>query len=117
MGRAAIHSGREITWEEMTTSKFQLYPGRIDDLNYDSEPPVKPDANGFYPVPVPGVGTRREPGGSTSPDAMPKPRGPVGKGLAHSFANHAIDSGEDAILRPRKQGRRRSLATSGKPIP
>ena len=55
MGRAAVHSGREITWEEMTNSKFQLYPGKIDDLTYDSEPPVKPDANGFYPVPVPGV--------------------------------------------------------------
>ena len=55
MGRAAVHSGREITWEEMTNSKFQLYPGKIDDLNYDSEPPVKPDADGFYPVPVPGV--------------------------------------------------------------
>ncbi len=55
MGRAAVHSGREITWKEMTESKFQLYPGKIDDLNYDSQPPVKPDADGFYPVPVPGV--------------------------------------------------------------
>jgi hypothetical protein len=45
----------EITWEQMTNSEFQLYPGKIDDLNYDSEPPVKPDADGFYPVPVPGV--------------------------------------------------------------
>lgn len=55
MGRAAVHSGKEITWEEMTNSKFQLYPGKIDDLCYESEPPVKPDADGFYPVPVPGV--------------------------------------------------------------
>jgi predicted dehydrogenase len=55
MGRAAIHSGREITWQEMTNSKLQLYPGKIDDLNYDSVPPVKADENGFYPVPVPGV--------------------------------------------------------------
>jgi len=55
MGRAALHSGREVTWDEMTESKFQLFPGEIDDLDYDSEPPVKPDANGFYPVPVPGV--------------------------------------------------------------
>ncbi len=55
MGRAALHSGKEITWEEMTNSKFQLYPGKIDDLDYDSEPPVKPDADGFYPVPEPGV--------------------------------------------------------------
>ena len=55
MGRAAVHSGKEITWDEMVNSKFQLYPGKIDDLNYDSEPPVKPDENGRYPVPVPGV--------------------------------------------------------------
>ena len=55
MGRAAVHSGREITWDEITKSTAQLFPGKIDDLNYDSEPPVKPDANGFYPVPVPGV--------------------------------------------------------------
>ena len=55
MGRAAVNSGREITWDEMTKSTFQLYPGKIDDLSYDSEPPVKPDADGFYPVPVPGV--------------------------------------------------------------
>ena len=54
MGRAAVHSGKEITWDEMTKSEVQLYPGVIDDLNYDSEPPVKPDKDGFYPVPVPG---------------------------------------------------------------
>jgi predicted dehydrogenase len=54
MGRAAVNSGKEVTWDEMTKSTFQLYPGRVDDLNYDSEPPVKPDENGFYPVPVPG---------------------------------------------------------------
>ncbi len=55
MGRAAVHSGKEITWDEMVNSKFQLYPGKIDDLDYDSEPPVKADENGFYPVPVPGT--------------------------------------------------------------
>jgi hypothetical protein len=55
MGRAAVHSGMEVTWEQMTTSNFQFYPGKIDDLNYDFEPPVKPDADGYYPVPVPGV--------------------------------------------------------------
>ena len=55
MGRAAVHSGMEITWDEMMNSDFQLYPGKVDDLNYDSEPPVKPDEDGFYPVPVPGI--------------------------------------------------------------
>jgi predicted dehydrogenase len=55
MGRAAVHSGKEITWDEMTNSKFQFYPGKIDELDYDCEPPVKPDKDGYYPVPVPGV--------------------------------------------------------------
>ena len=55
MGRAAVHSGREITWEEMNASTFQLFPGGVDDLTYDSVPPVLPDAAGFYPVPKPGV--------------------------------------------------------------
>jgi len=55
MGRAALHSGREITWDEMIASKFRFFPGAIDDLDYGSAPPVLPDADGFYPVPVPGV--------------------------------------------------------------
>lgn len=55
MGRAALHSGREITWEEMNASTFQLFPGGVDNLTYESVPPVLPDARGFYPVPVPGI--------------------------------------------------------------
>lgn len=54
MGRAAAHSGKEITWDEMYNSKFQFVKN-IDDMNYDTPPPVKADANGYYPVPVPGV--------------------------------------------------------------
>ena len=53
MGRAALHSGRVITWDEMYNSKFQFVEN-IDALNYDSEPPVKANADGYYPVPIPG---------------------------------------------------------------
>jgi hypothetical protein len=53
MGRAAMHMGRVITWEEMLKSNFQLCPN-IDAMTEDSPPPVLPDANGRYPVPVPG---------------------------------------------------------------
>ena len=53
MGRAAVHSGKMITWDEMYNSKFQFVKN-IDDMDYDTEPPVKPDANGRYPVPIPG---------------------------------------------------------------
>lgn len=54
MGRAAVHMGRIITWQEIVDSKFQLYPD-LDNLTFASAPPVLPDANGRYPVPVPGV--------------------------------------------------------------
>jgi hypothetical protein len=54
MGRAAVHSGKLITWDQMMNSKFQFCPN-IDALNDDSEPPVRTDAKGHYPVPVPGA--------------------------------------------------------------
>ncbi|MCX6900641.1 MAG: Gfo/Idh/MocA family oxidoreductase [Verrucomicrobia bacterium] len=54
MGRAAVHSGQMITWDQMMNSNFQLCPN-IDSLNADSPAPVKDDAHGRYPVPVPGV--------------------------------------------------------------
>ena len=53
MGRAAMHMGRVITWDEMLKSNFELCPN-IDSMNEDSPPPVLPDANGYYPAPVPG---------------------------------------------------------------
>jgi hypothetical protein len=53
MGRAAMHMGRVITWDEMLKSNFQLCPN-IDTMTEDSPPPVMPDANGIYPAPVPG---------------------------------------------------------------
>jgi predicted dehydrogenase len=56
MGRAAVHSGKMITWDEMMNSEFQFCPN-IDKMDYDTEPPLKPDADGRYPVPVPGVWT------------------------------------------------------------
>ncbi len=53
MGRAAMHMGRVVTWEEMLKSNFQLCPN-IDTMTEDSPPPVMPDANGRYPAPIPG---------------------------------------------------------------
>jgi hypothetical protein len=53
MGRAAMHMGRVITWEEMLKSNFQLCPN-VDTMTEDSPPPILPDANGRYPAPVPG---------------------------------------------------------------
>jgi len=56
MGRAAMHMGRIITWDEAMASNFQWFPG-IDQLTMDSKPPVFPDEKGCYPVPVPGQWT------------------------------------------------------------
>jgi predicted dehydrogenase len=53
MGRAAVHSGKIITWEEALQSNFQWCPN-IDSMDENTPPPVLPDAQGRYPVPEPG---------------------------------------------------------------
>lgn len=53
MGRAAANMGRTITWDEAMASNFQWFPG-IDKMTYESEAPVKADAEGRYAAPVPG---------------------------------------------------------------
>lgn len=53
MGRAAAHTGRVITWDEMMASNFQFCPN-LDQLTDESVPPIQPDDQGRYPVPVPG---------------------------------------------------------------
>jgi len=52
MGRMASYSGQMIQWDDAINSDAQLMPF---ELTEDSEPPVLPDEDGFYPVPVPGV--------------------------------------------------------------
>lgn len=53
MGRAAVHSGEIITWEQALASDFQFVEN-VDDLDYDSPAPVKADEEGRYPAPIPG---------------------------------------------------------------
>jgi myo-inositol 2-dehydrogenase / D-chiro-inositol 1-dehydrogenase len=52
MGRMATYTGQAITWEQALNSKEVLVPDHID---WDTEPPVKPDADGWYPVAIPGT--------------------------------------------------------------
>jgi len=56
MGRAACHTGQEITWDQIMASRFQ-FCSYLDDLYYDSPAPVKADANGQFPFPIPGKWT------------------------------------------------------------
>jgi myo-inositol 2-dehydrogenase / D-chiro-inositol 1-dehydrogenase len=54
MGRMAAESGQRITWEQAMHSDLALAPG-LDSYTMDSPPPVVPDAQGRYPIAMPGV--------------------------------------------------------------
>jgi len=53
MGRAAVHSGKIITWDEAMASDFKFCEN-VDALNENSPAPVQADDQGRYPVPIPG---------------------------------------------------------------
>ncbi len=53
MARATVHSGQVITWEDAFASNFR-FCSYTDTMSEDSSPPLKPDDDGYYPVPVPG---------------------------------------------------------------
>jgi len=53
MGRAAVHLGSVVTWEQMLASDFQ-FCSNVDELTESSPAPVQADAQGRYPAPVPG---------------------------------------------------------------
>jgi myo-inositol 2-dehydrogenase / D-chiro-inositol 1-dehydrogenase len=56
LGRMAAESGQMITWDEAMASDLELAPG-LDDFTLESDPPVKPDAQGNYPIAMPGFTT------------------------------------------------------------
>lgn len=59
MGRMAAHTGREITFEEILNGDHEFAPG-LDQLTADSPAPLLPGPDGRYPVPQPGIVTKRE---------------------------------------------------------
>ncbi len=59
MGRMAAHTGQEVTFEDMLNCEHEFAPG-LDKLAMTSDAPLKADANGRYPVPQPGLVTKRE---------------------------------------------------------
>jgi len=52
MGRMSTYSGQIIKWEDALNSQLSLMPVNY---SFDGEPPTKPDAEGRYPIPTPGV--------------------------------------------------------------
>ncbi len=59
MGRKAAHTGKEIRYEDMLNDDMEYAPG-IDKWTMDSPPPIIADADGKYPVPMPGKTTKHE---------------------------------------------------------
>jgi len=52
LGRMATYSGQVMEWDKVLNSGISIMPTKFA---WDAEPPVKPDANGFYPIATPGV--------------------------------------------------------------
>ncbi|HUT92450.1 MAG TPA: Gfo/Idh/MocA family oxidoreductase [Thermoguttaceae bacterium] len=52
LGQMVCYTGKQMTWDEVMSSTWQAGP---ETCSWDMDPPVKPDADGTYPVPVPGV--------------------------------------------------------------
>lgn len=54
MGRMACESGQLITYEGALASNLELAPGLEKLTSLDDPPPVRPDAQGRYPIAMPG---------------------------------------------------------------
>jgi predicted dehydrogenase len=59
MGRMAAHTGVVATYDQMLACDHEFAPD-VDKLTADSPPPLKPNADGTYPVPMPGIVNKRE---------------------------------------------------------
>lgn len=54
MGRMSAHTGQEVTYEQMLNCSHEFAPG-INEFTPDGLAPVKPNSEGRYPVPAPGI--------------------------------------------------------------
>jgi len=54
MGRAAAHTGKVITWDQMKSSDFQFIDD-IDAMTFETPPPIKANPDGSYDAPLPGI--------------------------------------------------------------
>ena len=54
LGRIAAETGQTVTWEQAMNSDTELAPN-LDKLTWDGDAPVMPDADGNYPIAMPGI--------------------------------------------------------------
>ena len=59
MGRAAAHTGQVITYDQMLNSEHNFAPN-VTELAMNGDSPLMPDADGYYPIPEPGIKKDRE---------------------------------------------------------
>ncbi len=59
MGRAACHTGKIVTFDEMLAHEHEFAPG-VNELDLEGPAPLKADKDGKYPVPMPGLLKNRE---------------------------------------------------------
>ena len=52
LGRLANYSGKVVKWDDAVNKGFSEFP---ESMAWNAEAPVKKDANGDYPIPMPGV--------------------------------------------------------------
>ena len=54
MGRAAVHTGKVLTWEQMLASDFRFVDD-IDAMTFDTPAPIRAGTDGVYAAPLPGI--------------------------------------------------------------
>ena len=59
MGRMACHTAHDVTYDDMLACEHEFAPD-IEKLTLDSPAPLLANADGKYPVPIPGLNKKRE---------------------------------------------------------
>jgi len=59
MGRMAAHTGQVIEWDDILNSDHEFAPD-LANLAMNGPAPLPPDKDGKYPLPMPGIVTKRE---------------------------------------------------------
>jgi hypothetical protein len=48
MGQITCYTGKEVTWDQVSSSDF-CFPPRPEECRIDMEPPTSPGTDGIYP--------------------------------------------------------------------